>query len=87
MDFLAFGFDGFRTVREHNIDILKIELTQLLPILALAGGIIYGYAQLNSKVDSLAYLKTLADDNMNRVIALEVKLEMAEKAFNLYRSQ
>ena len=58
---------------------MKIELSQLIPLLILGAGVVFGYAQLASKVDSYEkyddrWSRELTDQNMNRVIALEVEL-------------
>lgn len=78
---------------------MKIELTTLVPILALAGGIIFTYGQLTNQVTSLKeqvvsieeyddeWARVLTDQNMNRIIALEVKLDMAEKLLTEYSRQ
>jgi len=63
---------------------MKIELSTLVPVVALAGGIIFTYGQLTNKVESLEYLKKLSDDNMNRIIVIETKLEAAQLAFDTY---
>ena len=71
---------------------MKVDLTSLVPVLVLAGGIVFGYAQLTSKVDAYVEyddtdIRTLIDDNMNRIIALEVKLDIAEMMLREYSSQ
>ena len=78
---------------------MKIELTTLVPILVLAGGIIFTYGQLTNQVTSLKeqvvsieeyddeWARVLTDQNMNRIIALEVKLDMAEKLLTEYSRQ
>ena len=63
---------------------MKIDLSTLMPLLAIMGGVIFTYGSLTNKVDSLEYLKKLSDDNMNRIIILETKIETAQAAYELY---
>ena len=63
---------------------MKIDTHTLLTLLGIIGGIVFTYGQLTNKVQSLEYLKELSDQNMNRVIVLETKIETAQAAYELY---
>ena len=75
---------------------MKVELGAMLPIVALAGGIVFTYVQLTSQVAALedklsvvedyndAWIRSVTDENMNRIIALEVKMDVAEKLISEY---
>jgi hypothetical protein len=55
---------------------MDIDLKSLLPALIALAGVIYGYGQLSSKVDRLLPLIQLADDNMNNIIELKLKMNL-----------
>lgn len=60
---------------------MKIELEKVIGASVIIGGIIFGYGQLSSKVDSLkeyndTEIRKLADDNMNAIIVLNTKMDM-----------
>tara|TARA_R110000823_G_scaffold2934_6_gene11688 strand:- start:6707 stop:6964 length:258 start_codon:yes stop_codon:yes gene_type:complete len=55
---------------------MNIDLKSLLPTLFVVAGVIYGYGQLSSKVDRLNPLIQLADDNMNNIIELKLKMNL-----------
>jgi len=63
---------------------VKIDTPTLLTLLGIIGGIVFTYGQLTNKVQSLEYLKELSDQNMNRIIVLETKIETAQQAYELY---
>jgi len=75
---------------------MKVELSTIVPVIALAGGIIFTYGQLTSQVSALEnklndmeeysdeWIRKATDDNMNRIIALEVKMDVAEKLLSEY---
>jgi hypothetical protein len=55
---------------------MKVDLNIIAPIAVVAAGVIFGYGVLSDKVDKIDSLVGLADDNMNRVIVLETKMDM-----------
>ena len=63
---------------------MKIDIPILLTLLSIIGAVVFTYGQLTNKVNDLSYLKELSDQNMNRIIALETKIDTAQKAYELY---
>jgi len=63
---------------------VKIDTPILLTLLSIIGAVVFTYGQLTNKVNDLLYLKELSDQNMNRIIALETKIDTAQKAYELY---
>ena len=63
---------------------MKIDTPTLLTLLGIIGGIVFTYGQLTNKVQSLEYLKELSDQNMNRIIVLETKINTAQEAYEMY---
>ena len=75
---------------------MKVELSTIIPVVALAGGIVFTYGQLTSQVSALEsklndmeeysdeWVRDVTDNNMNRIIALEVKMDVAEKLLSEY---
>jgi len=79
---------------------MKIELTTIVPIVVLAGGIVFTYGQLTSEVEALgdkvdnwkeyndSSIISLANSNQRDIQILEMKMRMAESMFSEYnRSQ
>lgn len=63
---------------------MKIDTPTLLTLVGIIGGIVFTYGQLTNKVQSLEYLKELSDQNMNRIIVLETKINTAQEAYEMY---
>ena len=63
---------------------MKIDTPTLLTLAGIIGGIVFTYGQLTNKVQSLEYLKELSDQNMNRIIVLETKINTAQEAYEMY---
>jgi len=55
---------------------MKVDLNTVVPIFVVAAGVIFGYGVLSDKVDRIPFLLTLSDDNMNKIIVLETKMDM-----------
>jgi len=79
---------------------MKIELTTVIPIVILTGGIIFTYGQLTSEVEALgdkvdswkeyndSNIIAFANSNQRDIQILEMKMRMAESMFIEYnRSQ
>jgi len=79
---------------------MKIELTTIVPIVILAGGIVFTYGQLTSEVEALgdkvdnwkeyndSSIISLANSNQRDIQILEMTMRMAESMFIEYnRSQ
>ena len=79
---------------------MKIELTTIVPIVVLTGGIIFTYGQLTSEVEALgdkvnnwkeyndSSIIAFANSNQRDIQILEMKMRMAESMFSEYnRSQ
>ena len=63
---------------------MKIDTPTLLTLAGIIGGIVFTYGQLTNKVQSLEYLKELSDQNLNRIIVLETKINTAQEAYEMY---
>ena len=60
---------------------MKIELEKVIGGVVLLAGIVYGYGELNNKVDNLqeyndTEIRKLADDNMNAIIEIKTKMDL-----------
>jgi hypothetical protein len=79
---------------------MKIELTTIVPIVVLTGGIIFTYGQLTSEVEALgdkvdnwkeyndSSIIAFANSNFQSIQLMEIKVRMAESMFSEYnRSQ
>ncbi len=60
---------------------MKVEIEKVVGAAVIIGGIVFGYGQLNNKVDSLqeyndTEIRKLADDNMNDIIVLKTKMNL-----------
>lgn len=58
------------------MDKFKIDLAYLIPIGIALLGATFGYGVLSDKVDKVEKLVTLSDTNMNKIIALETKMNL-----------
>ena len=60
---------------------MKIELEKVIGGVVLLAGIVYGYGELNNRVDNLqeyndTEIRQLADNNMNAIIELKTKMDL-----------
>lgn len=60
---------------------MKIELEKVAGAVVVIAGIVYGYGELNNKVDNLqeyndTEIRQLADNNMNDIIELKTKMNL-----------
>jgi hypothetical protein len=59
----------------------KLPISTIVMVIGLLGGVIFTAGTVINKVDSIEsynddYLMRLADDNMNKIIALEIKMNL-----------